>query len=135
MSGGRVSLQPSPTDGLLSPSRMATEASAAFVGAVRRAADILQMQPPSVSLPSDPILDLLHQDAMEVEPLLPFGGSLFDTLLGTWARPSSSDPVDRAIAHRHRPAPDDPVCLSLHPRAQGLVVQAAFLSSSAASAH
>lgn len=75
---------------------------------------------------SDPLLDLLHLEPIEVEPLLPLGDSLLDILRATWPRPSSSDPVDRAVARQHRPAPGDPPCLSLHQTAQGPVVQASF---------
>ncbi|KAJ1199632.1 hypothetical protein NDU88_003465, partial [Pleurodeles waltl] len=60
------------------------------------------------------LTEILQPGASSSEPLLPFNKALTDVLQGTCSKPSSGAPVNKAIACRHRPAPNDPVLQTQH---------------------
>ena len=91
---------------------------------VRRAAEVLDLQLPSVEVKMNVLTEVFQTWVPHSEPLLPFNEDLSDILLGAWAKPCTATPVHRTIARRHRPAPRDRALVTQHPTPESLVVQA-----------
>ena len=113
-----------PDTGLVSPPTMAIEEAVSFGMVVRMAAEVLDLQLPSIEVKANVLTEVLQTGISHTEPLLPFNEDLTDILLGAWAKPCTSIPLHRAISCRHCPAPCDPVFLTQHPTPESLVIQA-----------
>ena len=68
---------------------------------VRKAAEVLDLQLPSVETKTTVLIEVLHQATLGPKPMLPFNESLTDILLGAWTKPCtgapSADPLPAAI--------------------------------------
>lgn len=100
---------------------LATEEGASFIIVVRKAAEILDLQLPSIEVKLNVLTEVHQPELRSVAPLLPFNESLVDILLEAWTKPCAGVPVHRTIL---QPAPGDPAFLTQHPTPESLVVQA-----------
>ncbi|KAJ1140862.1 hypothetical protein NDU88_007200 [Pleurodeles waltl] len=124
--GEASGLDTSPDAGMLSPPTTAEGATYSTV--VSRAAEVLGLELPTVQVRSNLLKEVLQPRASTSESLLPFNEALTDVLLSTRSRPNTGASVNRTIARRHRPVPNDSKFLFQHPTPESLVIQASSSS-------
>ncbi|KAJ1177638.1 hypothetical protein NDU88_002890 [Pleurodeles waltl] len=86
----------SPDAGMLSLHTVATEEGASYSMVVRKTAEVLDLELSSVQDRTNLLTEVLQPGSSRSEPLLPFIEHLTDVLLGTWPKPSTGAPVNRA---------------------------------------
>ncbi|KAJ1209616.1 hypothetical protein NDU88_004990 [Pleurodeles waltl] len=130
--GSASGLDTSPEWDISSPGEF-TEEAASFHSVVRKAADYLDLPLSAAEVKTNLLTKVLHPSTSSADPLLPFNKALLEPIMDLWRKPVSAPAVNRAVARRHRGAPEDPGFLSPHPTPESLVVQASCSTKSAPS--
>ena len=98
--------------------------SSAYHTAVRKAAELLDLDLPSKEVKSNLLTEVLIPSSAKDEPILPFHVAVAEPVLQAWEKPASAAAVNRGLSRRYRVASGDPVFLSSHPTPESLVIQA-----------
>ena len=120
---GEVSgLNTTPEMDFESPTGIPSAEATSYHVMVRRAAELLDLQLPVKEIKSNFLTEVLMPSSSNTEPLLPFHEAVAEPVLSVWEKPATAPAVNRALARRYKPAPEDPSYLSTHPTLESLVI-------------